>query len=144
MADTIGQRIAEYHPSKTVWFWTVAGAVVLTMVIGFTWGGWVTSGTATERAEGAAEDAVAELAANICAHRFLQADDAATQLAALKEKSSYQRSTFVEDGGWVTFAGAEDPVDGAGDLCADLLMDAELPAAVTPVAEATTDTAKSS
>lgn len=144
MAENIKDRIGAYQPSKVVWFWSVAGAVVLTMVVGFSWGGWVTGGAATERAEVAAEDAVAELAASICAHNFLQAQDAGVQLAALKEESSYQRDTFIEEGGWVTFAGAEEPVDGAGDLCADQLAEVELPAQpttpealVTPVADAT-------
>jgi hypothetical protein len=143
MADSIGQRIGAYQPSKTIWFWSLVGAVVLTMVVGFMWGGWVTGGTAADRAEGAAEDAVAELAGSICAHRFLEAPDAGTQLSALKEKTSYQRGAFVEDGGWVTFAGAEKPVQGAGTLCAELLMAAEAPTA-TPVAEAATDATKPS
>jgi hypothetical protein len=134
MADNIGQKIGAYQPSKTVWFWSVAGAVVLTMIVGFTWGGWVTGGGANERAEVASKKAVAELAAGICVHQFLQAGDAGLQLAELKETSSYQRDTFLEKAGWVTFAGAEKPVAGAGDLCADLLMDAEVQPVTTPVA----------
>lgn len=141
MADNIGQRIGAYQPSKTVWFWSTAGAVVATMIIGFTWGGWVTGGAAVDRAEEAAEGAVAQLAASICAHRFLEAGDAGVQLAALKEESSYQRNSFIEDGGWVTFAGAEEPVDGAARLCAQQLMDAEVQPVVTPVAETATDAA---
>ena len=81
------------------------------------------------------EKAVAQLAASICAHRFLEAADASTQLAALKEKNSYQRDKFVENGGWVTFADAKQPVDGAGALCAELLMAAEPPAATTPAGD---------
>jgi hypothetical protein len=142
MAETIGERIGAYKPTKTIWFWSLAGAAALTMILGFTWGGWVTGGAAADRAEGAAEDAVAQLAASICEHRFLLAPDAGVQLSALKEKSSYQRHTFVEEGGWVTFAGADKPIAGAGELCADQLVEAEIPA--TPVAEAATDTAKPS
>jgi hypothetical protein len=137
MAETIGARIAAYQPSKTIWFWTTLGAVVLTIIVGFAWGGWVTGGTATVRAETAAGVAVADLAANICAYRFLQAGDAGTQLTALKAESTWQRDAFVEDGGWVTFAGGEKPVKGAGEKCVDLLMQAELPAPATPVADAT-------
>jgi hypothetical protein len=145
MAETIGARIGAYKPSKTVWFWSVVGAAALKMIVGFKGGGWVTRGAAVDRAQGAAEDAVADLAASICEHRFLLAPDAGVQLSALKEKSSYQRHTFVEEGGWVTFAGAEKPVAGAGELCADRLMEAEVPvAAAPPVAEATADVAKPS
>jgi hypothetical protein len=105
--------------------------VVLTMIIGFSWGGWVTGGAAIDQAKDAAEGARAELAADICAHRFLQADDASVQLAALKDESSYKRSSAIEKGGWVTLAGAKEPIDGAAQLCAEQLMQAE----ATPLAE---------
>lgn len=133
MSNNLKDKIAGYQPSKTVWFWSTAATAAVTMFVGFTWAGWVTGGTATDRADTAAAGAVAELAADICVERFLAAEDASLQLAALREESSYRRNGFVEDGGWVTFAGAEKPIKGAGKLCADLLMDAELPAAELPV-----------
>ncbi len=137
MAENIKDRIAAYKPSKTVWFWSTAAAMVATVVVGFSWGGWVTGGSAADRAEDAADAAVASLAADICAYRFLQAGDAGMQLAALKEESSYARKGFIEKGGWVTFAGSEKPVGGAGALCAERLMEAELQptSTSTPVAE---------
>jgi hypothetical protein len=107
--------------------------VVVVIVLGFTWGGWVTSGTAADRAATASQQATAKLAADICAHRFLAAPDAAAQLAALQKQSTYERSDFIEKGGWVTFADAKSPVADAGSLCANELADAKLPA-VTPVA----------
>lgn len=144
MADIQG-KIAAYRPSKTVWFWSTAGAVVVTLILGFTWGGWVTGGAAADRAEEAAEGAAARLAADICAYRFLQAGDAGTQLAALKEQASYKRNALIEDGGWVTFAGAEDPVRGAAGLCVDHLMEAKLETpATTPVVDTTAASAAAS
>lgn len=143
MSDRASQSWSEYRPSKAVWFWSCVGAVVLTMIVGFTWGGWVTGGTAREMAETAGEDAAAELAASICYHRFLQSSDAATELAALKEASSWEREDLLEEGGWVTFANMDDPVDGAADLCAEQLASAELPAtadAGTEVREIDTST----
>jgi hypothetical protein len=139
MSNNLKDKIGAYQPSKTIWFWSTAATAALTMFVGFTWGGWVTGGTATDRAETAAAGAVAELASAICVERFLQAGDALMQLAALREESSFRRNGFVEDGGWVTFAGAEKPVKGAGKLCAAQLMEAELPepAAALPVADAT-------
>jgi hypothetical protein len=136
MADNIGQRVAAYRPSKAVWFWTTLGAVILTMIVGFSWGGWVTGDAATKRAESSAQAAVTDFAAGICAYRFLHADGAAVQLSALKEQQSYERSSTLEDNGWVTFAGAEKPLKGVGRECADRLMEADVPAAATPVAEA--------
>jgi GH24 family phage-related lysozyme (muramidase) len=127
----IGQQIKDYQPTKTTLFWSVAGAAVLTMFVGFTWGGWVTGGTAAQMAEKAAEQSTAKLAAAVCVERFVNADDAVTQLAALKETSRWKQKSFVEDGKWTTLLGMEKPVKGAADLCAAQLADMELPAAAT-------------
>ena len=45
----------DYRPSKATWFWSCVACVVATMVIGFTWGGWVTGGTADEQTAQARE-----------------------------------------------------------------------------------------
>src|SRR3546814_842895 len=107
---------------KTVWFWSSVGVAALTMIVGFTAGGWVTGGTATEQAQASTEQAVATLAANICANRFLAAPDAAHQVTMLKEVDSWKQDSFIEEGGWVTFANMKDPIDGAADLCADKVL----------------------
>lgn len=131
-----GEKLASYKASKKVLVWSWVGVSILTMVVGFTWGGWVTGGSATERAETAVEDAVAQLAADVCFTHFMAAPDARVSLAALKEETSYARRSFVEKGGWATIAGRDKPVEGAAELCADKLADAEVPAAaVTPVAD---------
>ena len=136
MADIQG-KFAAYRPTKTVWFWSTSAAIVLTVIVGFTWGGWVTGGSAQERADEAAEQAVAELAADICFKRYLASPDVRVNLTALNEESSYRRSGVIEDGGWVTLADREDPIDGAAGLCAKRLAEVDistLPA--TPVADA--------
>ena len=133
----IGQQLKDYQPTKTTLFWSVAGAAVLTMIVGFTFGGWVTGGTATEMAEEAAEQSAAKLAAAVCVERFINAQDAAAQLAALKETSNWKQKSFVEDGNWTTLAGMEKPVSGAAKLCADQLADMELPAAAIDTSAST-------
>jgi hypothetical protein len=105
------------------------GFVVLTIIVGFTWGGWVTGGTAKEMAETAAAEGRAELAAAICVERFWEAPDAQAQVAALKEESTWRQGDFIEDGGWVTLACMAEPVPEAGDLCAKRLVAMEAPAA---------------
>ncbi|WP_080919506.1 hypothetical protein [Manganibacter manganicus] len=126
---SVGEKWQAYHPSKGVWFWSCVASCVLTMIVGFSWGGWVTGGSATEQADLAAKQASAQLAANICVHRFLSAPNAASSLAELKKTDSWKRDSFVSDGGWVTFAKMEKPVAGAADLCAEELASAELPVA---------------
>lgn len=125
--SSFGKRWGEYRPSKTSWFWSCVGFVVLTMIVGFTWGGWVTGGTATEMAERAAEQGRAELAAAICVERFWEAPDAQAQVAALKEESTWRQGDFIENGGWVTLAGMAKAVPEAGDLCAERLVAMEAP-----------------
>ena len=43
---SVGQRWSEAKPTKTVAFWCCVASAVLTMIVGFSWGGWVTGGTA--------------------------------------------------------------------------------------------------
>ncbi|MBZ9756937.1 hypothetical protein LB524_16735 [Mesorhizobium sp. ESP6-5] len=118
----MSQPFEEYRPSKTLWFWSLVGAVVLTMIIGFTAGGWTLAGTAAEIAKTSAIKARAELAANLCVQKFITASDASQNLAKLKETSSYQRDGFITDGGWVKFAGIKKDAPGAADLCAEKLI----------------------
>ena len=123
---TVSQRWDDYRPSKTLWFWSMAGAAILTMVVGFTEGGWTTGGTAVQMAQTSARDARAELVANLCVEKFVSAADASQNLAKLKETSSYQRDSFITDGGWINLAGMKNKAPGAANLCADKLaaMDA--------------------
>ena len=95
------------------------------MVVGFSWGGWVTGSTA--ESDAARETGRAELAATICVERFMQAADASVQLAALKDESTWSRDDMIADAGWTTPFGLEEPIEGAADLCADRLAAMELP-----------------
>jgi hypothetical protein len=132
---------SEYQPTKTVWFWSIAGCVIATLILGFTWGGWVTGGTAEEMAASAREEGRAQLAANICVDQFLDGPDVAVKLAELKEESEWSRDDYIEEGGWATFAKMEEPVDGAAQLCATELAEMELPAANEEAASGTAEKA---
>jgi pimeloyl-ACP methyl ester carboxylesterase len=132
------QWFDQYRASKTVLFWTCAGSVILAIVVGFSWGGWVTGGTARTMAEQSAAQARQELAAVVCVDRFMAAPDMGAQLAALKGmERSYERSKFVEDGGWAMMpvsAGSTMTVSSsdqrkAAGLCAEELAKHEIPAA---------------
>ena len=101
--------------------WTAIGAAGLSLIIGFSWGGWVTGGSAQTMAEQASDDAREQLVATICVDKFVSAPNAAENLAQLKEASSYQRDDFIEDGGWSTIAALTEQVSGAADLCAERL-----------------------
>ena len=110
--QSLSQRIQEYQVSKTVLFWSCAGSIVLATVVGFSWGGWTTGGSAQDMADEAAADARQELAAVVCVDRFMAAQDADVQLTALKEiTSSYAQSKFVQDGGWAVIVPASSTAD---------------------------------
>jgi len=92
-----------------------------TLLIGFTWGGWVTGGTAKEMEKKSASSAVVAVLAPICADKFRQAGEVTANLAGLKKANSWQQDTFIADGGWATFAGQKTPEPGVAQACANLL-----------------------
>jgi hypothetical protein len=119
-------RWETWRPSKPTYFWSCIACIVATMIIGFTWGGWVTGGTAGKMATSAASDARAQLAAAVCVDRFMNGADARTRLASLKKSDYWSRDDFLEKGGWLAIAGQKTPIDGAAELCAEKLVSTEL------------------
>jgi hypothetical protein len=135
---TLPQRFDDYQASKTVLFWACAGSVIAAIIVGFSWGGWMTGGGARELAEESASQARQELAAVVCVDRFMAAPDAGVQLTALQEMTSPRaQGKFVEDGGWAIIVPASTPTDygaradhrEAAGLCAEELAKREMPAA---------------
>ncbi len=63
--------------------WAAIGGAILTMIIGFAWGGWVTSGTAQSRAEKMAADAVVARLVPICVAQFNQDQEKDKKLKAV-------------------------------------------------------------
>jgi hypothetical protein len=133
MANTpsLVRRWEAYRPTKGVWFWSCAGSIVATIVVGFAWGGWVMGTTAERMASDAAGAARAQLAATAYVTLFNQGPDVVAQLATLNNASSYQRSEMIAKGGWVTMPGSTDPIRGAADICVERLMNAALKTAAT-------------
>jgi alpha/beta superfamily hydrolase len=129
----LAQRWDRVQPTKGTVFWGVVVGAAATMIIGFSWGGWVTAGSARTMAEKAAQAAHQELAAAVCTDHFAAAPDARAQLTAFKSiSSSYQRDKFVEDGGWAVMPGASNADRQDASACADGLFKLKLP----PLAEA--------
>ncbi len=132
--QNLGQRWQEYRPSKAQAFWACAACVAATMIVGFSWGGWVTGGTARAMADDAAENARAQVVAAVCVDAFMAAADAPAQFAKLQEiTSSYRRRAFVGEGTWAIVPGTDEVSNDAADLCARRLAEMEPP---PPVAEA--------
>jgi len=102
--------------------WGLVIGAVITMIIGFAWGGWTTRGTSLKRAE---EAALATRAA-ICVAQFMKAPNAQEKLKELKEISSWERGAFIEKGGWDKMPGEAEASHTVSRACADgleLLME---------------------
>ena len=117
-----GQRWSAARPTKTLVFWSWIGAAVLTMIIGFSWGGWVTGGTARATAEAMAQDAVVKRLAPICVLQSDRDPAKAQKLIALKEESTWQRTEYVGKQGWATMPGEQEPDSRVAQACATLLL----------------------
>ncbi len=120
--QSLAARWESYQPSKSTLVWTCVGTAIATMIIGFSWGGWVTGGTSQTLAQTAGDVARGQLASTICVERFNAAPDAAARLTELKAKSvGYDRQKFVETGGWATMPGETAPDRRASIGCATAL-----------------------
>jgi hypothetical protein len=131
---SVQQRWHDLQPSKTMLFWSCAGSVAVALIVGFTWGGWVTGGTARDMAQTAGEKSRYDLASVICADKFMAAANAKAQLTELKAiESSYAQRQFIDAGGWATMPGQEKAARQAAELCAAVLDQLELDAAAADV-----------
>jgi hypothetical protein len=99
----------------------VAGAVV-TMVLGFGWGGWQLQSKAQKQADTASTSAVVAALAPICVEKFQRSADSQATLVKLKATDSWKQDTFVANGGWATFPGNE-PNRNVAEACAKILSD---------------------
>jgi hypothetical protein len=103
--------------------WGAAGGAILLAIIGFTWGGWMTTGTANQLAGQRADSAVVAILTPICVEKFRQNVDATANLAALnKISTSWGQRDFVEKGGWATPPGAASPDYVLARACAEKLV----------------------
>ncbi len=98
----------------------VVGAAALA-IVGFTWGGWVTAGTAEKLASEQARNAVVVALAPICLEQSRQDPEVEVTLAELKETSSYQRRDMLMKTGWATMPGSSDPDRDVAVACLQML-----------------------
>lgn len=117
------QRWNKAKLTKTTAFWIAVGAILLTMLVGFTQAGWVTDGTAQQRTEIAVQTAVTGRLAPICVVQFNQDLDKEQKLAAMKELvSANQRARYVIEQGWATMPGEAKAEDKVASECARQIM----------------------
>jgi hypothetical protein len=104
----------------------VVGAIALA-VIGFTWGGWVTGGTAAKNSAAASHQAVVAALAPICVERFRAQPDAVLKTDAFMKSSSWERGSLIEKSGFATMPGSKTTDSEVARACAEILATVAVP-----------------
>ena len=99
--------------------WGMVCGGIATVVIGFSWGGWITTGTAGQMEKASAKDAVILAFTPLC---VAQAEPQVDKLAELKELSSWKHNDFIAEAGWVDNVSEQYRSDVAG-VCASTLIE---------------------
>ena len=97
-----------------------AGAIALA-IVGFSWGGWVTGGTAGKMAAEQARNEVVAALVPICLQQSQQDPRLTETLAQLQAASNYKRSDMLMEAGWATMPGSSDPNRAVASACMDKL-----------------------
>lgn len=78
-------------------------------IVGFTWGGWVTGGTARDRAMEMARKDVVSATVPVCLDIARTDPERVEKLATIRAASTYQRRDALMKAGWSTVPGAKAP-----------------------------------
>jgi hypothetical protein len=95
--------------------WGLICGGIISMIIGFGWGGWSTAATAQKMSE----EAVLASQAAICVAQFVKQPNYEEKLKELGELDSWKRSEFIEKGGWDIMPGQEKAGIYVSQACAD-------------------------
>ncbi|RED43081.1 hypothetical protein [Aestuariispira insulae] len=98
----------------------VLGAVVLA-VVGFSWGGWMTSGQAIKVADTMADDAVIAALLPICIDSASTDINRTMKIGKIREAADYKRRDALMEAGWATVPGETSPNRDLAKACLDAL-----------------------
>jgi hypothetical protein len=112
---------------QSVWLkpgiWGAVIGSILTMIVGFGWGGWTTSSTAQQGAMRQADAAVTTALVPICVAGHKADVARAKKLGELTAITSpWEQTEFVMKTGWATFPGQADPNRAVAEACASALL----------------------
>lgn len=95
--------------------WGLILGAVAAMIIGFSWGGWSTRGTS----QGVTDAALLSTRAAICVAQFVKSPNEKQRLKELQAVNSWERSTYIEKGGWDKMPGEDKANDTVARACAE-------------------------
>jgi hypothetical protein len=93
--------------------WGLICGAVIVMIIGFAWGGWVTSSTSQTKSDAA----VLASQAAICVAQYIKQPNSQEKLKEYAAVDSYKRYEFIEKGGWDKMPGQKEASPGVRDAC---------------------------
>jgi hypothetical protein len=94
----------------------IIGAVIVA-VAGFSWGGWMTAGSARELANKTAHDRVVAALVPVCVEMSRVDTDRAAKLATIRAATSYQQRSALMEAGWATVPGSDEPDRDLAQAC---------------------------
>jgi hypothetical protein len=95
--------------------WGLVVGAVIAMIIGFSLGGWTTSGTTKTMTQ----EAVLASQAAICVAQFMKQPNHKEKLKELAKIDSWKRAELIEKGGWDKMPGQEKADYAVARACAD-------------------------
>ena len=101
--------------------WSAVGGAIGLAIVGFNWGGWVTSGAAEAMAKQTAVTAVAERLGTICVAQFNRDTAKSQKLIEMKDKDTWEQGRYIDTQSWAIMPGDEKPESGVADACANQL-----------------------
>ena len=98
--------------------WSGVGGALVTMYVGFNFGGWVTNGGAVAMAKETTATAVAERLGSICVAQFNRDKAKSEKLVEMKGKDAWEIGRFIDAQSWAIMPGDEKSDSGVADACA--------------------------
>jgi hypothetical protein len=105
----------------TYGMWGAVGGAILTLILGFFWGGWQTTSAADRMANELSDKKVIAALAPFCVDRFRKSADATQSAELLQFATNYERASFLQKGGYTSLPGSTESNWGVGRACGDLL-----------------------
>ncbi len=99
-----------------------AGATALA-IVGFSWGGWLTEGSANKMASDIAQAEVVTALVPVCVQLSKMDPLASQTFLKLKEASSYQRRGILMEAGWATMPGSSEANRYVATACLEKLSE---------------------
>ena len=101
--------------------WSGVGGALVTIYVGFNFGGWMTNGAAEAMAKETAATAVAERLGRICVAQYNRDTGKSQKLIEMKDKDTWEKGHYIDKQSWAIMPGDEKPESGVADACAKQL-----------------------